>query len=168
MKQNKTNRLLLCLSIGGFAVLAVSFLLMPVEGLGIVPGVLFWGGLLTGVVLQIILDARRKSLFAKYNVERKAMQKVKNGLLSFGSNPAATVADVCLFVSIIATVFVFILTRGMGYLCYVCLSALIFSFCMHCILNGRIYIFVKNQLKVQQVLEQKKASSMKKERKTNE
>lgn len=160
MKQNKADRLLLGLSIGGFAVLAISFVLMPVEELGFIPGILFWGGLLTGVVLQIVLETRLRSLFARYNVKRGTIPKTRNGLLSFGSNPLAAVADVCLIVSVAATILAFILTKGTGYLCYVCLSILTFSFCMHCILNGRIYIFVKNQKKIREVLEEKKAHSM--------
>lgn len=162
MKQNKADRFLLGISIGGFAILAISFMLMPVDGLSFVPGMLFWGGLLIGVVLQIILEARRRSLFAMYNVKRETMQKVRNGLLSFKSNSLASVADVFLIISAVATILAFIFTKGTGYLCYVCLSVLVFSFCMHCILNGRIYIFVKNQNKVRQVLEQKKANSINK------
>ena len=162
MKQYKADRLLLGISIVGFAALALSFVLMPVEGLGFVPGMLFWGGLLIGVVLQVILEARRRSLFAMFNVKRETMQKVRNGLLSFRSNSLASVADVFLIISAVATILAFILTKGIGYVCYVCLSLLVFSFCMHCILNGRIYIFVKNQKKVRQVLEQKKANSINK------
>ena len=162
MKQYKADRLLLGISIVGFAALAISFVLMPVEGLGFVPGMLFWGGLLIGVVLQVILEARRRSLFAMFNVKRETMQKVRNGLLSFRSNSLASVADVFLIISAVATILAFILTKGIGYVCYVCLSLLVFSFCMHCILNGRIYIFVKNQKKVRQVLEQKKANSINK------
>lgn len=162
MRQNKTDRLLLGISIGGFTVLAISFMLMPVEGVGFLPGILFWAGLLTGVVLQIVLETRRNSLFAKYNVKRETMQKARNGLLSFKSNSLAAVADAFLIISVVATILAFILTKGTGYLCYVCLSALVLSFCMHCILNGRIYVFVKNQNKIRQVLEQKKANSMNK------
>lgn len=168
MKQNKTDGVLLSVSIGGFAVLAISFILMPVEGLGFIPGILFWGGLLTGVVLQIVLEAHRKSLFAQYNVKRETMQKARNGLLSFGSNHLATIADVFLSVSVIATIVVFALKNSTDYFCYISLSILVFSFCMHCILNGRIYIFVKNQKKLEQMLAQKKANSEKKGRENNE
>lgn len=165
--KNKADSMLLSVSIGGFAALAISFLLMPIEALGLVPGMLFWGGLIIGVVLQIVLEARRKSLFAQYNVKRETMQKARNGLLSFGSNYLAAIADILWAVSIIATIIVFVLTKGTGYFCYISLSVLVFSFCMHCILNGRIYIYIKNQKKVQQVLEQKKANFMKKERENN-
>ena len=168
MKQNKANCLLLGVSVGGFAVLAISFLLMPIEKLGFIPGILFWGGLLIGVVLQIVLGARRNSLFKKYNVKRKTMQKVRNGLLSFGSNKPALIADCCLIASVIASILTFILTKGTGLVCYVCISVLVFSFSMHCILNGRIYVFVKNQDRVRQVLEQKNANSMEKGEGKNE
>lgn len=162
MKQNKADYVFLGLSVTGFVALAASFMLMPLEGMGIIPGILFWGGFLVGVIFQIVLGARRNALFAKYSVKRETMQKVRNGLLSFWSNPAANVADSFLITSVAATVVVFILTKGIGYICYVCLSTLVLSFSMHCILNGRIFVFVKNQTKVRQVLEQKKANSMKK------
>lgn len=161
MKKNMDS-LLLGLSVGGFLNLAISFLLMPVDGAGIAPGILFWGGLIIGVALQIVLETRRKALFARYDVKRESMQKARNGLISFGSNHLALIADILMVVSVIATILVFVLTKGAGYLCYVSLSVLVFSFCMHCILNGRIYIFVKNQKKVRQVLEQKKANATEK------
>lgn len=162
MKQNRADCILLCISAGGFAILAISFILMPIAGLGIIPGILFWGGLLTGIVLQCVLETRRRKLFAKYNVKRETMQKTRNGLLSFFSNGLAVAVDSCLIAAVLATVLAFVFTKGTGYLCYICLSVLIFSFCMHCIVNGRIYIFVKNRDRVQQVLEQKKANSIEK------
>lgn len=168
MKQSKVDRLLLGASIGGFAVLAISFLLMPVEELGFVPGILFWGGLIIGAALQIMLETRRRSLFAKYNVNRKTMQKPRNGLLSFASNRIAAIGDGLLAVSAVVTVAAFILTKGTGYLCYAGLSMLVFFFCMHCIFNGRNYIYVKNQTKIRQVLEQKKANSSNKGEGKNE
>ena len=159
MKQNKTDRLLLGVSIGSFAILSGSFLLMPVEGMGPVAGLLFWGGLILGTVLQFVLEACRKALFARYNVKPATMQKARSGLLSFRSNTPASVADIIMVGAVVATVAAFLLTKATGYICYVCLSVLIFSFCMHCILNGRIYVYVKNRDKVQQMLEQKKANS---------
>lgn len=159
MKENQANSLLLGGSLGGFAALAVSFLLMPVDGLGILPGILFWAGLLIGVALQIALETRRRALFAKYSVKRETMQKPRNGLLSVCSNLFATVADGLLAVGVVALVPVFVFTKGMGYLCYVNLSVVVGSFCAHCVFNGRNYVFVKNEAKVRQALEQKKANS---------
>jgi len=153
MKQNNQDRILLGASIGGFAVLAVSFLLMPLEGVGILPGILFWVGLLTGTVLQIVLNAHRKKVFAKHNIKRITMQKQRCGLLSFASNLPAAVADGVMLLSLVATVLTFVLTKGIGYLCYVCLAVLVLSFSLHCILNGTNYVYVSNYDKLRQSLD---------------
>lgn len=160
MKQNKADYILLSLSIGGFLLLAISFPLMPLETMGIIPGMLFWSGLSIGVVCQIVLEARRRALLAKYKVKRETMQKPRNGFLSFCSNRIAMVADMILVISAIVTVAVFVITKGAGYLCYVSLAVLVFSLCLHCIFNGRNYVFIKNQTKVRKVLEQKEVNSI--------
>ncbi len=160
--QNKTDGLLLCVSIAGFFLLSVSFMLMPIDQLGFLPGILFWSGLIIGTALQIILEVRRRSLFSKYNIKRKTMQKPRNGLLSFACNRIATIADIALLVSLVASVPAFLLTHARGYVCYVCLALLVFSFSMHCILNGRIYFYITNQTNIRQMLEQKTADSTKK------
>jgi len=123
---------------------------------------LFWGGLLLGTIFQIVLEARRRAFFAKYQVQRKRMQKPRNGLLTFASNKFAKIADCVFLASIVATVLAFVLTRGSGYACFVGISCLLFSFCCHCVLNGRNYFHVNNQTRIRQVLEQKKANSLEK------
>ena len=67
MTRKQMDRLLLCLSIGSFAVMSISFLLMPIDAMGGAPGVLFWGGLLLGILFQITLETRWRSFFAKYH-----------------------------------------------------------------------------------------------------
>lgn len=168
MGHNSMERLLLSVSIGGFVVLAVSFMLMPIEALGFAPGILFWGGLLIGIAFQFILAFRRRATLEKYNVRNKTAHKARIGVLSFSSNRIALIADICLGISAVATVLAFILTNGVGYICYACISVLVLSFCMHCILNGRIYSFVKNRNKFRLSLEQKDANSMKKGEGKNE
>ena len=159
MKQRKIDRILLGISVGCFLLMSVSFLLMPIASATVVPGFLFWLGLLLGVVLQFLLEARRRAFFKSYAVNRKKMQKPRCGLLSFGSNAPALVADRSLAISLIGMIAAFVITKGYGYLCYVFIATTMFSFCMHCVLNGRIYFHVKNQIKVRQVLEQKKVNS---------
>ena len=159
MKQKRTDRVLLSISAGGFLLMSLSFLLMPATALGILPGLLFWLGLITGIALQILLERRRRAFFADYRVRREKMQKPKNGLLTFGSNPEAKIVDHTMGISFMATVLAFILTKGYGYVCYVFIATTLASFCLHCITNGRIYFHVKNKDKVRQVLEQKKANS---------
>ena len=160
MTQNQADKAFLGISVCGFALMAISFLLIPIESLSILAGVLFWSGLLIGVAFQITLEARRRAFFAKYKIKREKMQKPRNGLLTFASNKLAAVVDNILIVSIAATVLAFLFTRGTGYLCYVCISVLLLSFCLHFIFNGRNYFHVKNQRKVRQVLEQRKATTL--------
>lgn len=159
MKQRQIDRILLGISVGGFLIMSVSFLVMPIESITILPGLLFWLGLVLGIGLQIVLEVRRRAFFKSYSVRREKMQKPKNGLLSFGSNAVAIIADRSMIISFVAMILAFVFTKGYGYVCYVFIATTVFSFCMHCVLNGRIYFHAKNQLKVRQVLEQKKANS---------
>lgn len=159
MKQRQMDRMLLGISVICFLLMSISFLLMPIESISILPGVLFWIGLVAGIGLQIALEVRRRAFFKSYAVKREKMQKPKNGLLSFGSNSLAIIADRFMIVSFAVMILAFVITKGYGYICYVFIATTIFSFCMHCVLNGRIYFHAKNQLKVRQVLEQKKANS---------
>lgn len=160
MKQRQIDRILLGLSVGGFLLMSASFSLMPIESITIIPGLLFWGGLVIGVALQIVLEIRRRAFFKSYSVNRGKMQKPKNGLLSFGSNTLAIIADRSMIISFIAMILAFIFTKGHGYICYAFIATTIFAFCMHCVFNGRIYFHAKNQIKVRQVLEQKKATTI--------
>ena len=162
MKQKQTDCILLGISIGSFLLMSVSFVLMPIEKLNFLPGILFWAGLILGVTLQIVLGGRRRKFFASYKVKPEKMQKPRNGLLSFGSNRIAVVADGVLIAGFIATVLSLIITKGYGTICYIFIAITVFSFCLHCILNGRIYFHAKNQSKVRQVLESKKESTSEK------
>lgn len=160
MKQNQTDRVFLGISVCGFVLMSISFLLMPIETMSVLPGLLFWIGLLIGVAFQIALEARRRSFFARYKVKREKMQKPKNGLLTFASNKIAAIVDNIFVVSIVATILAFIFTKGVGYLCYICISIMLLTFCLHCILNGRNYFHANNQNRVRQVLESKKESTL--------
>lgn len=158
MKQQRTDKAFLGISVGGFALMSVSFLLMPAEQLQVLPGILFWSGLLLGIAFQIVLETRRRAFFARYNIKREKMQKPRNGLLTFASNKVAAIVDNIFIVSIIATILVYILTKGFGYLVFVCIAIMLLSFCLHCIFNGRNYFHINNQNRVRQVLENKKES----------
>ena len=159
MKKRNTDNVLLSISVAGFLLMSCSFLLMPIDGMGIVPGILFWGGLLIGGGLQVALEIRRRAFFRSFNVKREKMQKPRNGMLSFGSNKWARIADNAMIICFVATLLAFILSKGSGLLCYVFIAATLLSFCLHCILNGRIYFHANNQTKIRQVLEQKKANT---------
>lgn len=159
MRNNQTDRILLGISLCGFTFMSCSFIFMPFESVGILPGLLFWGGLLIGGGFQVVLEIRRRAFFRSFNVKREKMQKPRNGLLSFGSNKWARIADNAMIICFVATLLAFILSKGSGLLCYVFIAATLLSFCLHCILNGRIYFHANNQTKIRQVLEQKKANT---------
>ena len=155
MKRITIDRTLLVLAVLAFFLMSVSFAFMPIAGIGWIPGVLFWGGFLSGIILVVLLEVRRRAFFIACKEDYKRLQKPRNGLLSFGSNLPAIVADCLLAVGVLATVLAFVLTEGTGLACYSCISVTLFSFCMHCILNGRIYVYSKNRDKIRRLLEQK-------------
>lgn len=155
MKKTHVDKVFLGISLGGFLLVSVSFLLMPMESMGIIPGLLFWGGLVIGIAFQIVLEVRRRAFFTTYNVKREKMQKPHNGFLTFGSNRAATIADIALAASAAATILAFIITKGSGYLCYIFIAIMLLSFFLHCILNGRNYFHINNQAKIRRALGQR-------------
>jgi hypothetical protein len=132
---------------------------MPIESLIILPGVLFWGGLILGVALQIVLEVRCQAFFKPYGVRLEEIQKSRIGVLTFGANIGATVADWAMVISVIAMALAFVFTGGYGYMCYIFIATRVFSFCLHCVLNGRIYYYAYNQNKIRRELEQIKEKS---------
>lgn len=162
MNRKKVDKLLLKMSIGAFFLMSISFLLMPFDFLKIAAGILFWFGLVLGALLQFILEARRKSFFSQYRVKRKDIQKPRNGLLSFGANRYACTVDCILLICIPCLIAAFLLTRGTSVFCYIFISLTVFSFCMHCVFNGRIYVYVNNQIKIRHALEDKKIRTFRK------
>lgn len=157
MSRKQIDTLLLWASIGAFLTMSVSFLLMPTEAVRIFAGALFWFCLFVGILLQAVLERRRRSFFARYHVQPQRMQRPHSGFLTFGANRYAKIADGVLAVSVICLGLSLWLTKGMGYLCYIGIAAATFSLCMHCILNGRIYVYVMNQAKIQRALEKRES-----------
>lgn len=162
MKKQKTDYLLLGISVLGFLTMSVSFCLMPLSTLGFLPGILFWAGLLLGAVLQLVLELRRRAFYKKYRADVRKMQKPRNGLLSFCSGPVATAADITTAAGLIGSLLALVLTGGTGSICYVLIGLTVFAFCMHCVFNGRILFFLNNYHKIQRVLEEKKVSNQEK------
>lgn len=160
MDKRQTDQALLGVSLGGFFLMSLSFALMGLEEMGIVPGLLFWGGLLVGVALQFVLAARRRSFVEKYKSAEK-LRKDRLGLIAFGTSRPALIFDILLGVGFMATVLAMVLTKGTGDICYVFIAVTVFAFCLHCVLNGRIYHYIVIKSKLQQVMEQKRVNSRK-------
>lgn len=131
MKTNVRGKKLLLGSVAGFLVLSASLLLMPLPGLGFLPGVLFWAGLLAGIAAQFLLHL-------KLGRDLKKGKPSRCGLLTFGANRLAKLADIGLLVSVLASVVTLNFSPA-AYICYVALAAAVFCFCMHCVFNGRTF-----------------------------
>ncbi len=152
----KADRCLLAISVIGYLFLSVSVLLMPV-GNGVLRetpwryllGGLFWLSLLVGIIPQFVLSARYRSWHKKQAGGKKQPEKSQRiGLISFFQNPLARGADILLILSIVALVLFILLVNNTSYVCYILFALIIFSFCMHCILNGRVFcsMIIRNTL----------------------
>lgn len=172
MSRKQVDSIWLGFSIIFFLMLSVSFLLMPLgneastESISLytlIAGLMFWISIIMGIITQCVLAYRRKNWQAIHRI-KKARVAQRIGLISFFKNSYAAIADAATILSLIGLVIVMIATQGSGYICYVCISLFVFSFSMHCILNGKVFYYVVNQNKLSQNMEKERANLSKKER----
>lgn len=112
-----------------------------------ISGILFWIGLLGTIAMavHITLSRRRSQGFAKTHPNHKRL-----GLIHFFQNMPAFICDILMFISLIG----FIITRiwvGTTIWPFIFLSILVFTFGMHCMLNGSNYIYIN--YKIRRVIE---------------
>lgn len=105
-------------------------------------GITFWTSLLVGYVILIIANKERKYFLLKKCRIRTNMN-CPPGIISFFSNIPASIADGILIGSIVTMIVLWLLKLMTGYLPFVTLFLIFFSFNMHCMLNGRIYKVTK-------------------------
>lgn len=151
MARKKIDMLWLIVSIGGFALMSTSFVLMPLDktveiydSMDIIPGIMFWAFLMLGVVGQVLLTIRRKR-FLETNRSDSGLRKERIGLISVFKNVPAIIADVGFVISLVAFVLAINVTNGIGFICYILLAICVFTFCLHCILNGKNFFYVVKQ-----------------------
>ena len=169
MKKNIADRVWFTLSVISFALLSASFLLMSADSgdaekglstMALMAGILFWVSLVFAIVTQVVLSHRRKAWFLSNKIRKKRFSH-KMGAISFFKNLYAVIADVATVICIIGLVVSVILTDATGYACYVFVSLLVFSFSMHCILNGNIYYYIFNQDVIIKTIEKERSNSFK-------
>lgn len=168
MTKNRIDVLLLWISIISFLMMSATFLLMPLDsmipffGKGFVTvaiGICFWTFFLIGIAVQIILTYRRKAWHKAHRINvRRSSARV--GIIAFFTNIPASAADIIMVISLIGFTVSLFITNASGYVCYVFLSVLSFSFCMHCILNGKIYHHITNYYDVRNKHEHKNAKEI--------
>lgn len=148
MKYEKTNKIVLIISIICFFLFGVSFLLMPIDSennigemtfFSYLSGVMFWVSLIGGIATQIYLGRKNKREIKKNkNISKKA------GVICVFSNIYAMIADIAAVVSLIGFVISMIVTDSTGYICYVFIGLFVFSFSLHCICNGKVFKYITN------------------------
>lgn len=165
MGYKKKETAYLIASIIGFLLFSVSFLLMPVEtddamqgpnAITIAAGLMFWLGLLVGIITQISLSSRRKKWFARNRVR---LPLAKLGLISFFKNKIAIAFDALLVLSLIGLIVSVVITKATGYVCYIFIALTSFSFCAHCIFNGKNYYFIENKENIKKTVEKAKTNA---------
>lgn len=144
------NYIWLYVSIICYLLMSLSFLLMPADffldekkaDLCVrIAGISFWIFLLLGIATQVILFVRlRKN-------QPQSSRKQRIGLLSFFQNIGGIIADSVTVLSFVGVVISMLVTDSRGYICYVFLSLFVFSFCMHCVLNGKTFYHITKNIK---------------------
>lgn len=147
MSSVKKEIVILTISIISYFLLAASFLFMPLENeqLQIMAGVMFWVFLILGIVSQVLLAIWFRQACSKNKEWR--IQKQRIGMFTIGKNKFSVVADIVLLISAVTFVVLMIFTRGTGYISYIVLTILVFSFSMHCVLNGKVYYYICERAK---------------------
>ncbi len=151
MNRKKVDVIWLCISIISYFLMSVMFLLMPLDNMvpslrdsktTIVVGIGFWGFMIIGIAAQIILAMRWKAWCRLQRISERRSTARKLGAISFGANVIAVIADIGVIISLCGLIVSVIFTDAAGYMCYVFLAAFSFTFCMHCIFNGKIYYHI--------------------------
>lgn len=106
-----------------------------------ISGVMFWIGLIGTIAMAgYITYSRRKSI----GFQDRYPQLKQLGIIHFFQNMPALICDILMFLSVIGFA-VMRIWFGKTIYPFVFLSLLIFSFGMHCMLNGSNYIYVNYQ-----------------------
>ncbi len=132
-------------------ILSIGIMLMPIASVQkeateipmFISGGCFWIGLIGTVYTTLKINRARKRSHRRRNKEPEAKQL---GLISFFKNREAVIADITMFTSI----FCFIIARFCSdnlYLMFIFLALFIFSFGMHCMLNGKNYIYLNQKIR---------------------
>lgn len=147
-KNYKVKRLLFAFNILFLVMISLSVLLMPynsktdgVTGMKILTGVMFWSGLIGTIFFAGLINYFRR----KDKLFNKAAEKYnKFALIHFFQNRPAKVFDVMLILAVSGFAFVLIFDLNLFFK-FSFLSAIIFSFGMHCMLNGINFVYVMNK-----------------------
>ena len=108
-----------------------------------VDGAVFWLGLLSTLIITIIINRRRirSPIFNQLKSVRKRL-----GLIHFFQSIEAMIFDITMFLSIIGFILVKLFSDSLQ-LAFIFLAVFIFSFGMHCMLNGTNYQYINYKVR---------------------
>lgn len=148
MKNARNCCIFFAVSLAGYllACLAVTVILAQgtkwsfrISSVQILWGALFWAGILTGTLFLILCVNCRKQFFGTGKNDKNDMLP---GVLCFYGNKPAYVIDTALFLSAAVLAVLTVLKAGSTGLRTVFASLTLFSFTLHCFVNGNIFHFV--------------------------
>ena len=152
--QGKAFIIWMLISIVSFLVMSISFMIMylltaDIEnrasgGLAVVPGLMFWGGLILSIISHIIMGVMRNRIVERGRIKRSNLQRYI-GLICFFRNTAALIADVVFVLALAALIVTLVICDTAGMLTYALISLTVFAFSMHCTLNGKNFNFLIKQ-----------------------
>lgn len=148
MVKDRTSKIMFGISLVFQFVFAATFLMMPSassislnEGRDTFlyfVGALFWISLLLSQVMMFCVTLKRKKYYK--NKEKRIFSKLPSAFVFFSSKEAK-IADILMILMIVA--FVISVFATDNYLIYVFLFLSVLMFEIHCVLNGKNYIYMK-------------------------
>lgn len=103
-------------------------------------GVLFWGGLIAGYVLLLIINSHRK----KTLVSKTDNSAGRVGIISFFTNKIAIICDCAIPVLLILMIIFIFFPLNNQVITVIIYSLLVFSLHMHCVFNGLNFKYIKS------------------------
>ena len=113
-----------------------------VDIMDFLPGALFWCGMISGCICQVVLNIRRKQKLEEKGVRKNQARKGRNGLSCFLKNVPAIISDITCIVSLVGLIVTTVINDGKDYVWLAMLTVFLFTFCLHCIFNGKIYHYL--------------------------
>lgn len=103
-------------------------------------GILFWGGLILGIIFIALVNSKRKEYEKRNNISNKK----KVGAFSFFSNKPAFISDVLMILFFVLTLLFLFVPFFSKSIALINISIFLFALYCHCMFNGRNYIYIKN------------------------
>jgi len=100
----------------------------------------FWIGLLLSIIFLLILNSIRVK--TEKATKKQTRKSTKIGLIKIFSNRIATFFDMLFVISLVSQIVIMVLKNTNQVLAITVLFLVAFSFEMHCVFNGRNYLYI--------------------------